>query len=188
MNAYYTSNPVPNTRMPSTWQAWALRIATFTAITASTWKTCTDLYDLMYFNEYGSMLSALGNVKVMIVFVGLILGLLCFALYTVYARMIYVNLSRNLSFCCGKRITIMQYRTVADCAMIALCAGKALLSLIWLFEPMYATLCSSIAEPLFALAVMGVQLLYFIRYAGKGNAWCAISSLSVWLCMPVLFV
>ena len=125
-----------------------LRICTFVAIAASNWKTCSDLYDLMYFNEYGSMLSALGNVKAMIVFVALILGLVCYALYTVYARMIFVNLSRSLSFYCQKKLDVMQYRTVADCAMIALCVVKSLLSLIWLFNPTYATLCSSIVEPL----------------------------------------
>lgn len=82
-----------------------LRICTFVAIAASNWKTCSDLYDLMYFNEYGSMLSALGNVKAMIVFVALILGLVCYALYTVYARMIFVNLSRSLSFYCQRSST-----------------------------------------------------------------------------------
>lgn len=165
-----------------------LRICTFVAIAASNWKTCSDLYDLMYFNEYGSMLSALGNVKAMIVFVALILGLICYALYTVYAQMIFVNLSRSLSFYCQKKLDVMQYRTVADCAMIALCVVKSLLSLIWLFNPMYATLCSSIVEPLIAFAIMGAELLYFIRYAGKGNAWYMISALAVWLCMPALFV
>ena len=165
-----------------------LRICTFVAIAASNWKTCSDLYDLMYFNEYGSMLSALGNVKAMIVFVALILGLVCYALYTVYARMIFVNLSRSLSFYCQKKLDVMQYRTVADCAMIALCVVKSLLSLIWLFNPTYATLCSSIVEPLIAFAIMGAELLYFIRYAGKGNAWYMNSALAVWLCMPALFV
>lgn len=165
-----------------------LRICTFVAIAASNWKTCSDLYDLMYFNEYGSMLSALGNVKAMIVFVALILGLVCYALYTVYARMIFVNLSRSLSFYCQKKLDVMQYRTVADCAMIALCVVKSLLSLIWLFNPTYATLCSSIVEPLIAFAIMGAELLYFIRYAGKGNAWYMISALAVWLCMPALLV
>lgn len=165
-----------------------LRICTFVAIAASNWKKCSDLYDLMYFNEYGSMLSALGNVKAMIVFVALILGLVCYALYTVYARMIFVNLSRSLSFYCQKKLDVMQYRTVADCAMIALCVVKSLLSLIWLFNPTYATLCSSIVEPLIAFAIMGAELLYFIRYAGKGNAWYMISALAVWLCMPALFV
>ena len=188
MNVYYTSNPVQNTRMPSTWRSWVLRIFTFVAIAASNWKTCSDLYDLMYFNEYGSMLSALGNVKAMTAVVGLIMGVICYALYTVYARMIFVNLSRSLSFYCQKKLDIMQYRIVADCAMIALCAIKSLLSLIWLFNPTYATLCSSIVEPLVALAAMGAELLYFIRYAGKGNAWYAVSSMAVWLCMPVLFV
>lgn len=165
-----------------------LRICTFVAIAASNWKTCSDLYDLMYFNEYGSMLSALGNVKAMIVFVALILGLVCYALYTVYARMIFVNLSRSLSFYCQKKLDVMQYRTIADCAMIALCVVKSLLSLIWLFNPTYATLCSSIVEPLIAFAIMGAELLYFIRYAGKGNAWYMISALAVWLCMPALLV
>ena len=186
MNVYYTSNPVQNTRMPSTWRSWVLRICTFVAIAASNWKTCSDLYDLMYFNEYGSMLSALGNVKA--IFVALILGVICYALYTVYARMIFVNLSRSLSFYCQKKLDVMQYRTVADCAMIALCVVKSLLSLIWLFNPTYATLCSSIVEPLIAFAIMGAELLYFIRYAGKGNAWYMISALAVWLCMPALFV
>lgn len=188
MNVYYTSDPVQNMRMPSTWRSWALRASTFVAIAASNWKTCSDLYDLMYFNEYGSMLSAIGNVKVMIVFVALIMGLVCYALYTVYARMVFAGLSKSLSFYCQKRLDIMRYRVVADCSMIALCAAKALLSLIWLYNPTYATLCSSIVEPLIAFAVMGAELLYFIRYAGKGNAWYMVSALAVWLCMPALFV
>lgn len=188
MNVYYSSSAAPvNTRMPSTWQSWLLRVATFVAICASNWELCCNLYDMLYFYEYGSLLTSMGNVKAMIAIVGLIIGAIAYALYTVYSRFVYVNLNRQLFFC-DKRISVMQYRTVADCAIIALCVCKSLLSLIWLYNPQYSTLASSIVNPVVALAIMAAQMLWFVRFAGKQNAWYIVSALSVWYCMPALFV
>lgn len=187
MNIFYAGvRPNPASRMPGTWQSWLLRIATFVAITASMWQTMAELYDLMYFYEYGAILSALGNMKAMTAIVGLLLGGVVYMLYTAYVRFAYTGLARQLFFC-DKTITMWQYRKVADTAMIALCTIKALLSVIWFYNPQYSTLLSSIIDPLVAVGVMLCAFTIFVKYAGKGNAAFVAAALAVWYCMPALF-
>lgn len=187
MNFFYANTRSAGSKMPDTWQAWLLRIATFVAITASLWQVFVqDIYNMLYFTEYGTLFSAVGNTQVVVAIVGLIVGAIVYALYTAYCRFAYTALQRQLFFC-DKPLTMWQYRRVADVAMIGVCVAKTALSLIWYFEPLYSTLLSSIFDPLVTAAIMGCALLYFIRYAGKGNALFVTTALAVWYCMPALF-
>lgn len=185
MNIFYT-NVGAGQRMPSTWQSWLLRLSTFVAVAAASWYTFMKNYAALGLSEYSGMLQTVGNPTVMFVLTYVIGSLIFYLLYTLFARISYNFLSRQLFFF-DSALTMYEFRLRTDAAVIALCVFKALVSVVYMSFPVYESIIRAVLNPIAAALCFGGALYALIIRVGKENKEAVICSIGLLFCLPMVF-
>lgn len=184
MNMFYVGGTAQ--RMPSTWQSWLLRVGTFLAVAAGSWYSLLKNYSALGLSEYASMLQTVGNTKMMFAFSYLIYTALLYLLYTFFVRIAYNSLARQLFFF-DVALGIYDFRLRVDPAVIALCVFKALISVVYMANPLYEGVIRSVLNPLAAACAFGAALYALVLRVGKQNKEAVICQLSILFCLPMVF-
>ncbi len=185
MNIFYANVGVSR-RMPSTWQSWLLRIATFIAIAAGSWYGMLKYYAALGLSDYAYMLQTAGNTRGLFAITFFISAGVLYLLYTLYAKFAYNSMIRQLFFF-DAAMSIYDFRVRLDFAVIALCVFKALISLVYTAYPLYESVISSVLHPVVAALAFGGALYALIIKAGKKNKEAVVCSLSILFCLPMIF-
>lgn len=185
MNIFYTNARFLQ-RMPSTWQSWLLRLGTFLAIAAGSWYTLLKNYSALGLSDYAVMLQTIGNPVAMFAMSYLIYTAIIYLLYTVFVRFTYNALAKQLYFF-DAAMSMYDFRLRLDVAVIALCVFKALISVVYMANPLYESLLRATLNPIAAACAFGGALYALILKAGKQNKEAVIWSLSILFCLPLIF-
>lgn len=185
MNMFYTNVRVSQ-RMPSTWQSWLLRIATFIAIAAGSWYTMLKNFSALGLSDYASMLQTVGNTGLMLAVSYVFYAAIVYLLYALFAKVTFVSMTKQLFFF-DEAMSLYDYRKILDVAVIALCVFKALMSVVYMAYPLYESMIRAVLHPLAAACAFGGALFALIIKVGKQNKEAIICPLAILFCLPLIF-
>ena len=182
---FYTNVRISQ-RMPSTWQSWLLRIATFIAIAAGSWYTMLKNFSALGLSDYASMLQTVGNTGLMLAVSYVFYAAIVYLLYALFAKVTFVSMIKQLFFF-DAAMSMYDFRLRLDIAVVALCVFKALISVVYMCYPLYEGIMRATLNPTAAACAFGGALYALVLKAGKQNKEAVICSLALLFCLPTVF-
>lgn len=176
----YINKFIPvNTRLKPTVSLWAGRIMLVLTFVFGNMSRLQQTYDSFYLSAFGALGFSAKVALLSVIFSGIALGFIMYAIYSAAARFAYIALQRKLLFVGETGVDYNSFRTFYDWPVIAAGLLGGIFELLNVFYPAVLVGSSYLLSVLFSLAAILIATALLVRKCGKDNLWFCISSVTL---------